>query len=242
MTNSELKKKIAESINPEWFRNVKENFNFHYINYSKEFVGVSSLFEFINQQIKGWEKYGNLPNELNQSLNYFKEIKEGIIIFINSYSQSETNRNHFWQQYVTNRINNLRQKPIIYSVPEVEYLVKVSKDYPNFFLGAFEALINNQVQNPSNKDSFYGAILAFEFLSKDFSSILERRNSEKRSIIAIRNDFEKYLNESEKTLSEHLTNSNNEFSNYVKKIDELTSEKEEEFYRWYDNIKTNDWE
>lgn len=242
MTNSELKKKISESINPEWFRNVEEKLNFHYINYSKEFVGVSTLFEFLNQQIKGWEKYGDLPNELNQSLNYFKEVKEGIITFINSYSQTESNRNHYWQQYVTSRINNVRQKPLIYSLPEVEYLVKVSIDYPNYFPGAFEALINNQIQNPSNRDSLYGAISAFEFLSKDFSSILERRNSEKRSIIAIRNDFENYLNESEKTLSEHLANSNDKFSNYVEKIDKLTSEKEEEFYRWYDNIKTNDWE
>src|SRR5690606_2374926 len=181
-------------------------------------------------------------NELNQSLKYFRNVKEGIITFINAYSQTETNRNHFWQQYVTSRINNVRQKPLIYSLPEVEYLVKVSIDYPNYFPGAFDALINNKIQNPSNRDSLYGAISAFEFLSKDFSSILERRNTEKRSIIAIRNDFENYLNESEKTLSEHLANSNDKFSNYVQKIDKLTSEKEEEFNRWYDNIKTNDWE
>lgn len=242
MTNSELKRKISESINPEWFRSITENINFHYINYRKEIIGVTAIFEFVNQQIKGWEKFEILPNELNQSLNYFKEIKNGIITFVNACSQNESNRNHYWQQYVSSRINNINQKPLLYNFAEVEYLIKVFKDFPNYFSATFNTLINNQIQNSSNKDSLYGAILAYEFLSKDFTSILERRNSEKRSILSLRNDFETYINESEKTLSEHLENSNNEFSEYVKSIDTLTTKKETEFNEWYDNIKLNDWE
>src|SRR5690606_9003975 len=240
MTNSELKNKISESINPDWFNEVTETINFHYINYTKSFKGISALFEFINQQIKGWEKLKHLPNELNQSLNYYKRINEGIITFMNAYSQNDSNRNHYWQQYVTNRINNVNQKPLLYNLPEVDFLVKISKDHPNYFSGAWNVLINKQINNLSQIDSLFGAILDYEFLSKDFTALLERRNSEKRSILLIRNDFEKYLNESEVVLTKKLINTTTNIYEYTKTIYELKNEKQNEFVTWFDNVKSNE--
>lgn len=231
MTNSELKKKISESLNPEWFKNVELNIDFPYVNYSKRFVGISAVFEFANQQIKGWEKKDSLPKELAISLNYFKRLKEGIVEFVNTYSQIDRDRNYYWRQYVVNRSENTSEMPLLYNLTEVEYLLKIFKDYPEYFVGTFKMLINNQIPNLSDKRSFYGAILAYEFISKDFSSILQRRDSEKRSIISIRNDFEQYLIESENALNEQLL-----------KIDNLTTEKEDEFYRWYDKVRVEDWE
>jgi hypothetical protein len=58
---------------------------------------------------------------------------------------------------------------------------------------------------------------------------------------ALRNDFQKYLNESEKQLLDHLSNANNQFTDYVKKIDDLKNEKSDIFELWY-NSATNDFD
>ena len=76
MTNAELKKKISEATEQEWFETISVTFDFPLTKQlSFTFTGLSAIYEFINQQINGWDKYENLPNELNQCSDYFNEIK-----------------------------------------------------------------------------------------------------------------------------------------------------------------------
>ena len=241
MTNRELKTKISKLEEPDWFNTIEENFNFHYSNYNNKFIGVSSIYEFVLQQINGWEKLDILPNELQQSLYYFQEIRNEIINFIENYSTDISNRQYYWSQYVSSRINSTGQYPLLFNTPEVDFLLKVNKETPQYFPGSFHTLIHKNISNYSDLNSFFGALLVYEFSMKDFTSITERKNSEKKSINTLRTEFENYLNESEKTLSTHLSNSNSEYNEYVKKIDELKNNKEDEFKLWFDKTKDEDW-
>jgi uncharacterized Tic20 family protein len=241
MTNRELKTKISKLEQPDWFNTIEENFNFHYSNYNNKFIGVSSIYEFVLQQINGWEKLDILPYELQQSLYYFQEIRNGIINFIENYSTDISNRQYCWSQYVSSRINSTGQYPLLFNTPEVDFLLKVNKETPQYFPGSFHTLIHKNISNYSDLNSFFGALLVYEFSMKDFTSITERKNSEKKSINTLRTEFENYLNESEKTLSTHLSNSNSEYNEYVKKIDELKNNKEDEFKLWFDKTKDEDW-
>ncbi|MDR1585213.1 MAG: hypothetical protein LBS07_03430 [Prevotellaceae bacterium] len=70
MTTTELKKKIAEATEQEWFKTTSANFNFT-IGKQQSFTGVSAIFEFVNQQVEGWNKLENLPPKLRQNITYF---------------------------------------------------------------------------------------------------------------------------------------------------------------------------
>jgi hypothetical protein len=243
MTNSELKHKIAEAADIEWYKNVKETFNFHYVDFVQQITGVSAIYEFVNQQISGWDKYSDsLPGEFKQSKTYFVNIKNQIIQFVNSYNnQTGNNLNSYWQN-VRNQINNLNSKPLPYNVPQTEFLLKVYKETPNYYQGAYHFVLGTNNYNVNNRDNLYGALLAYEFTLKDHTQIVERRKVEQNSISKIRSDFQKYLNESETELLEHLKKSNNSYQEYVKKIDDLVSEKNIAFNDWFENTKNEEWQ
>ena len=131
--------------------------------------------------------------------------------------------------------------PLPYNIPESEFLIRVHKENPRYFKGAYIFLIGNNF-NINDKDSFFGALLAYEFSQKDNSEIVERRNAEKSSISKIRTDFQKYLTESESIVVDHIKNANDKYNEFIKKIDELKSEKENLFNTWFDDTKTTQWQ
>jgi len=75
MTNAELKKKISEAKEQEWLRSVSVIFAFP-LSQNISFIGLSAIYEYINQQIDGWSKFENLPDELRRSKTFFENIKD----------------------------------------------------------------------------------------------------------------------------------------------------------------------
>lgn len=242
MTNTEFKKKIAETSDPEWFKNISVTLNFSYVNVNQQLTGLTAIYEYVNQQIEGWNKVEiKLPRELENSKTYFNQLKTSIIQFVNSYyNQASRNLTSYWSN-VHNTISNTNSFPLPYNSPETEFLLRIHKESPRYFQGAFTFLIGNNF-NINNKDSFFGALLAYEFSQKDNSEIVERRNAEKSSISKIRNDFQKYLSESESIVIEHIKNANDKYEEFIKKIDELKTEKDNQFSSWFDETKTTKWQ
>ena len=265
MTTTDAKTKIAEATEQEWFKTIVANFNFA-VDEQISITGVSAIYEFINQQVEGWNKITNLPAELQQNITYFTTIRDAIANFINSYFQQNVNNlNSFWQNQIVNPINNLqpqnpnvrqvnvnmRRQPIVnqpilpYNISQVDFLIMVYQETPKYFQGAFHFLLRINQTNQTNiaqPDFFYGAILAYEFLLKDHTKITERRNAEKSSISKIRNDFQKYLSESEQQLVTHLNDANNLYAEYVTNIDGIKTEKEKLFSDWFENTKNEQWQ
>lgn len=243
MTNSELKQKITESSEIDWFKNVKTTFNFNYVSFSSTFIGVSAVYEFINQQITGWEKVeGKLPNEIAQSKVYFNNIKSQIIQFVNSYiKQSSNSLNSYWGNVIS-QIERTHERPLPYNLPQTEFLIKIYRESPNNFQGAYNFLLNTNNVNLNNRDNLFGAILAYEYTFKDKTELAERRKSEQSSISKIRSDFQKYLTDSEIQLIAHLNESNKKFNEYVTQIDDLKQNKNQLFDEWFENTKNEQWQ
>ena len=85
MTNKELNQKIAKAADLEWHKKVEETFNFSYVGIVQTITGVSAIYEYVNQQIRGWEKFEEpLPDQLIESKNYFINIKTQIVQFVNT--------------------------------------------------------------------------------------------------------------------------------------------------------------
>lgn len=243
MTNTELKKKISEATEQEWFKTISITFHFP-LTHELTLTGISAIYEYVNQQIDGWDSLGNLPHELNQSKTYFTNIKNGIVNFVNNYyNQNARNLGTYWQSQVANHINtNTHLKPLPFNIPEIDFLIKINQDFPIHFQGAYSFLLKTINGNVNNPDFLYGAILAYEFLFRDHTEISNRRNAERNSISKIRRDFQKYLSESEQQLADHLNNANTKYTEYSQKIDDLKTEKEDLFTNWFENTKNEQWQ
>jgi hypothetical protein len=242
MTNIEFKKKIAEATDPEWFKNISATFNFSYVNVNQQITGLTAIYEYVNQQIEGWSKVDvNFPSELENSKIYFNKLKESILQFVKIHSTETSNNFAIYWKKSQDYISNTNNFPLPYNIPESEFLIRVYKENPRYFNGAYVFLFGNNF-NINNKDSFFGALLAYEFNQKGNSEIVERRNAEKSSISKIRNDFQKYLIESESIVVDHIKNTNDKYVEFVKKIEDLKSEKDTLFNTWFDNTKTTQWQ
>ncbi|SIS46383.1 hypothetical protein SAMN05421766_1025 [Zobellia uliginosa] len=236
MTTTELRNKIKESELPNWFNSAEVNIVYAHIKFDIQLIGLSSIHKFLTQQINGWEKQESIPNEFEQSKRHFTNLRNRIDNFINSHQsqKNESNLESYWRQ----ESNQLRGNSnyFVYDNPQTEFLMKIHNEKPNAFQGAYHFIIGSHRTN--NKQEFIGAILAYEFETKDFTDLLNRRNKEKSSISKLRNDFREQLNETETQLTEHLTNSSNDYKNYVNKIDEFKVSKESLFNEWFENSKT----
>ncbi len=242
MTTTELKKKIIEFENTEWYKDVTLKFEFSYINFSSDIKGLSAIYEFIIQQIEGWESL-NIPNfeELTLSKGYFISVRDSIIKFVNSTANLTDNQlKSRWDQLVVAAKNQLRNTPLLYNCPETEFLISVNAKIPNSSLPAF-LFITNQINTNStaNKDYYIGFQLAYEFSMKDFTEISLRRKAEQSSISKIRNDFYKYLEKSESEIIENLSNVKEQIEDRIREIDEFKLNKGIVFTEWFEASKNN---
>lgn len=242
MTNTEFKKKISESANIEWFKKIEETFDFPYIEVFLPLKGISAIYEFVNQQISGWEKIeGPIPGALQHSQTFFQNVKNHILQFVNSdLNQQGRNLNSHWAN-TKDVINRINQKPFTYDSPYTEFLIRIFKETPNYFQGAYNCITVTNF-NVNNKELLFGAILAYEFALKEKSSIIERKKTEQSSIAKLKSDFQKYLTESEGLLTNHLHDANIKFTEYTQKIDDLKNEKDELFTRWFEKTKSEEWQ
>ena len=98
MTTTELRKKIKETELPEWFNTVEANISYPHINYNIQLKGLSSIHKFLTQQINGWEKEENLPDDFEKS-KAFVNVRNRIDKFLNSHHNqtNEANLNSYWR-------------------------------------------------------------------------------------------------------------------------------------------------
>ena len=236
MTTTEIRKIIADCEDPKWFNSVEITFTFSKVGVSQNLKGFSTIHKFVNQQIKGWEKYEDIPTELNASKQHFTNLNTIIEQFINSYKgHLEPQLNSGWR----NPQNQLQTDghQLTYDSPQTEFLVDLKKEFPDYVSGAYHYIVGSY--NFNTRDNFTGGLLAYEFELKDHTNLTTRRTKEKSSISKIKNDLKEQLNESETQLTEHLTNANQEYKEYVEHIDGFKTEKETLFNEWFENSREN---
>jgi outer membrane murein-binding lipoprotein Lpp len=239
MTTKEIRKKIAESKELEWFNSVDVTLNYPHIDFNINLKGFSSIHKFLEEQINGWEKIEEkIPIELSYSLTHFKKQINSLDNFLNSnIDLSKAHLSHPWN-VLKNQLQ-IDKKFFTYNCPETKFLLQTYTEQPKLFIAAFAYLTENLSQNINVKDNFNGYLLAYEFKHNDYSKIIERRNKEKSSISKIRNDFKNQFSETEIQLVEHLAESNQKVDDFSVQVDELKAEKETLFNDWFALSKEN---
>jgi Family of unknown function (DUF6161) len=227
MTLKELKTKVAESGASQFYLNFETIINLPQINYNTVLKGVPAFYEFITKQADGFEKFESLPNEFVRIKKRFSDAKKAVIDLLEQGNTSD----HSWRNNFNFLINN-NPEVYLFDSPETEFLIKLNKENNSYYQAAYEYL-NGKVSTIQNKNYFIGCMLAYEFTSKDLSTIAERKEVEKKSIASTRADFQSKLGEAETHLAEYFTQANQKFINYSKIIDDLKIEKEKLYSDWF---------
>ncbi len=162
MNTAEAKLKIKGAKDLNWFNTKKITINFTHQKHKPEITSVVSIFQFIENQVKGWDKLEDeFISQLSNSRDVFRQLKIQIEDFVNkSLDFSDDQLSYQWNNYVLPYLNQL-SNCFEFDSPEIEFLLKVHKTNPTSFLGALN-YIQGGTGSITNKDYFNGAILAYE--------------------------------------------------------------------------------
>lgn len=244
MNKNELRQIIAASKHKDWALKVSITFNFQPINEQYSFIGIPSIYEYVNKQKKGWAIL------LNQKETSF--IKDNSIYFDQSLSMLEQ---------VINELANNSDIPALwtnfdrYVARRSKYIVPFEHSITEFLLDLHEIsepMFNSAIEyfrgipnlsNSKSSDDFKGLLLAYEFEMKDQTDILERRSREEKSLGTIRAEAQRQLEETEKDVIEIIRKLDDSFIEKIMELEKLKKNKlaeiDEMIFVSNENIKSH---
>lgn len=242
MTLKEFREKIIESDNAEFLNSVNVTINYPHINFSISLNGLANIYQFVLNQVKGWNNFENLPQELLESKSFFEKIKQQIINTISYFSEDQRyNFSSLWDsiKHMLGRsvIHGRGESIYIFNCPETNFLIELYNDSPNYINGAQDYLSQKNISTIQDKNYLNGIIVAYEFKNQDTSVLLQRRNAEKKSLSSIRTQFQEHVSEAELHLNDYLKRTQDNLTEHFVLIDNLKKEKESFFENWFQSTQ-----
>lgn len=238
MTTTEIRKKIAESPEKDWFNSVEVTIRYPHIEFEESFKGLSSIHRFLSKQENGWNEYSSIPNVLNSSKHHFTNLKTRIESFLNRYyNHNETQLNNGWRSEQSQLQSNSNY--FTFDSVYTKFLIDLWERLPTSVNGAFNYLIKTN-NNLNDRNTFIGSLLAYEFELKGKAEITERRKKERASLSKLKTEFNKQLSDTETDLVNHIKSTNDKYDEYVEKIDNQKNEKDHLFSDWFEGNEENE--
>ena len=239
MTSKEFKKILATAIEKDWFSSKEVTINLPTINFNKKFTGISNLYDFLNQELNGWDSINEkIPNELTSSKNYFTQIKTQLENLVTTQINNNSNQlENYWNNYINNYIYTNTNNIFRYNDIETEFLIDIYIKEPNYYQGAYNYITDNFRNVNSNKNDYIGASIANDFFKKEALHKFSRKEAEQKSFENLKRDFQKSISESSSTVTDHLKDANEKYKEYVESLEDLKNERDLSFQEWFDNSK-----
>lgn len=239
MTLAEFRKKISDSGNSEVLNNVTTHITYPHIDFDMEFKGLASIYQFVLGQVKGWNKFEDIPDVLLGSKKHFENLKDHFINLSNYLSQvDEYNYTSIWDQLnrllKANASSYNGQRVFLHEVPEVEFLQKLYlSDDNNSVQGAYDYILKST--NTIDYNYLKGLVKAYEFENQS-SELNQRRQAEKISLGRLRQKFEEHIGEAETHLNDYLSRSQQSLVTHFEENDKLKEDNNNEYRDWFNNI------
>lgn len=228
MELKELRQKIKDAPSWELFTNVEIEISLPRISLNRKFTGVSTIYEYILNQIEGFDSVKEeTPKEVKDSSNYFKDLKNKVVSFVNNYYNVEKDQfTYLWDRDVLSYTTGSWVKQVLeFNAPVTKFLIDVFQFKNKNYKGAKDYIFGTIVLNDLNKrDYLNGVILAYEYFQKGETEIEKRRIKEKSSLTQLRNQIDKYISEAE---NHFVTLSRSQEDSVKATIDEITNYREE---------------
>lgn len=236
MTLKELRKTINDSEDSEYLNEIEVDIDYSHLNYSHKLVGLSDIYSFVLNQVKGWNSHEDLNYILLHSKNHFEEIKYKIEYLINNLNNRNLTSDireikHFLER---NSVSNTAI--FIHDCPEAAFLTKLTNKLSHDEItGAYDYIIGKNINTNIKYNYFNGLLKAYEFKNQDLE-ILQRRHAEKISLGKIRQQFQEHITEAELQLNEYLKDTKENLINHIEENDKLKKENNHTYQEWYNSI------
>ncbi|QHI35337.1 hypothetical protein IMCC3317_06830 [Kordia antarctica] len=256
MTLSELKDRIKAlpAKKQEGLNNLKVVISYSYINVEQTLTGFVDIYRFLKNQHTDWAKEEVVPEYLETSKAFFKHILENLEKYIEN--NFEEDRYHKDKKYITNSIKLLKfdkyKSRYVFTskIPETEFLKSLHNTYPKsvsaaaIFLAGDGIEISTDYSNEGLLTSydFIGMQQAYEFRLQDNERV-RRSELEKKSLEALRDEFNKYIIEAQDTLNKHVQENTKMLQEKTEHIESLINEKEKLYTDWHskNDLNYTDW-
>lgn len=235
------RKLVLDSPIKDKLNSLEVTLNYPFLNTTKEFKGIQSIYKFVLDQVIAWNEVEQLPDYLRPSKAHFERLKSQIIqlsdyFYENNQNQFDNNWNNFRSDF-TNEKNASNYYNFLYDCPETDFILKVNNQNPNYTLGAIDFMTGSRINLNNNKDYFIGVLYGYEFKSQNDSEILHRRNNEKVSLSKIRDKYSEYIIEAEQQLNSNLSDAKENLTNHFETVDKLKEEKDKSFEEWFTGVQ-----
>lgn len=246
MELSLFKKSIVESPYYDFFKEMTADFKFPLINETKTIKGLYNIYKYVYEEVEAWQTLKNeAPRELSNSHTYFLSIKDSIINTLTHIIQQKNLEISTLNIYVSELIERIRNtnslKPFPSNFPITNFLLTLHKQNNELFNGAYKYYSDNISSGNLTRNTMSGILLAHEFENIHGSGYVKRKGIEKKSLLKLRNDFEKLTNKAEEELLDHLNNYNQVYNEKLDEILKFKEEKENLFAEWF-NVSTRNYE
>lgn len=233
MTVQEFNQQLSESDNKSFYDSLTLTINYPHINFNNKFIGLGSIYEFILRQVEGFRQLGELPSDLKDIKTTYENCLKNLLNLFNRKDYNKGEWDNIFSQIIVNR-----PVKFLFDSAETLFLLSLYNEKRESYLGAIE-FFNGNLPNTSNKQYFIGYLMAYEFQSKSFSEIVDRKGKEKKALETIRLNFQKLHESSVQSTQEYIRNSYDKFNEYSKLIDQLKTDKEELFNSWFVNQESD---
>ncbi|WP_044211266.1 DUF6161 domain-containing protein [Flammeovirga sp. OC4] len=238
MSTTEIKKQIANTSEEiqEWFENVQINVSYNFEETYKEINGFIPILQFFSKQAKGWQELTRVPNDLEDSSRHFINNSNSIKDFFERY-KNNMHANNLENQWRGIQQQISRSDVFTFDSYQTEIITHLNEINQEQARGAFNYFCNRSFQQ--NKHHFIGAMVAYEKEYSDKTAIPSRRKSERKALSKLKGEYEEHTSRLENDTSTFFNQSQEKFKNYVGKIDEFKSEKEEAFNSWFEGVESD---
>lgn len=237
-----FREEIAKSNNSDFLNSVTATLSYPHLKYSAKLVGLGDVYQFVLNQVKGWNKFESMNPNLSSSKIFFESIKSEILNTVVYFDIAQQNSLiNLWSQ-IQNKLQqsttNGNESLFLFDSPETLFLIDLYNNNPNYITGAQDYLSQKNINNIQDKDYLSGVFYAYEFKNQDHTEILQRRNNEKKSLSQIRTSFQEHLGEAESHLNDYLKRTQTNLTEHYETLDTLKTDKTKIFDDWFQS--TND--
>ncbi len=249
MTTKEFNQLVSDSPHRDILSAVKIPVTFNHLGIEREFIGVKKLYNFILEQVTGWDEIAKEIDIAAQDCpDFFRDQRDKIANLLSFLiAQSKEFINPDWNpievtQVVVDHLKRMGKSYLPSDSIEVKLLVELYKKQPILTQGAHD-YFTNQIDRNSQFNKFYlrGILIAADFLNNEKGTrAYDFKGLQTSNFASIKNNFERRVSNAEKeaelkieTLTQQIESAETAFTEIKNKgnaeFSEVISAKTKEF-------------
>ncbi len=234
MTNAEFRKAVNACENKDFFNSIELEINYPSSRISYKLIGLVDIHEFYSSQVNSWEQNSKRIRQFQQSFEHFRQQLQGVEDYFNSHKNAnKSDVESRWRQIYQNLSKAFNF--FVFESEVVDFLLGLNENESEYFNGAVNYFQSGSIGNSVNE--LKGIIKAYEFDNADNSTLLKKKESEKRSFSSIKAVLRRSQTQLQQELDELYENEKQRFEELNQSIGTVKENRVSDFDSWYEAAK-----